>query len=119
MSLFYQTLAIACSVLVGVFSLSSVSPDLHSDVFHQGGTCTHHEGSGSCGTDQKQSDDSDEDASSCAVVLFGQGVEELGYFQVSSFSELYSHLEFIPCHWVWTSFKHDSFGARDPPPTTA
>ena len=113
----YQSLALACSVLVGVLSLSSVSPDLHSDVFHQGGTCTHHGGSGSCGADQKQDDDSDEDASSCAVVLFGQGVEELVYFQISSRSELSTNFEFTPNHSVWTSFKHDSFGARDPPST--
>ena len=117
MTFFYQSLALACSVLVGVLSLSSVSPHLHSEVFHQGGTCTHHEGSGSCGTDQKQSDDSDEDASSCAVVLFGQGVEELGYFQISSHSELSTNFEFTPSHWIWTSFKRDSFGARDPPTT--
>jgi hypothetical protein len=51
---FYQSLALACSVLVGVLSLSSVSPDLHSDVFHQGGTCTHHGDNGSCDADKKQ-----------------------------------------------------------------
>ena len=117
MTFFYQSLALACSVFVGVLSLSSVSPDLHSDVFHQGGKCNHHGGSGSCGADQKQDDDSDEDTSSCAVVLFGQGVEELVYFQVSSRSELSTNFEFTPSHSVWTSFKHDSFGARDPPTT--
>ena len=117
MTFFYQSLALACSVIVGVLSLSSVSPDLHSDVFHQGGKCTHHGGNGSCGADQKQGDDNDEDASSCAVVLFGQGVEALAYFQISSHSELSTNFEFTPSHWIWTSFKHDSFGARDPPTT--
>lgn len=117
MILFYKILAIACFLLVGTLTLSSISPDLHSDVFHQGGKCTHHGGIGSCGADQKQGDDSDKDENSCAVVLLGQGVEEFGYFQISSYSELSKNFEFTPKHWIWTSFKHDSFGARDPPKT--
>jgi len=114
---FYQSLALACSVFVGVLSLSSVSPDLHSDVFHQGGKCTHHGGNGSCGADNNQDDDSDGEENSCAVVLFGLGVEALAYFQVSSHSELNTNFEFTSGHWIWTSFNHDSFGARDPPTT--
>ena len=117
MTFFYQSLALVCSVLVGVLSLSSVSSDLHSDVFHQGGKCTHHGANGSCGADQKQGDDSDEEENSCAVVFFGQGVEEHEYFQISSHSESSTNFEFTPSHWIWTSFKHDSFSARDPPTT--
>ena len=117
MTFFYQSLALACSVLVGVLSLSSVSPHLHSEVFHQGGKCSHHGGNGSCGADNNQDDDSDGEENSCAVVLFGQGVKELVYFQVSSRSELGTNLEFTTSHSVWTSFKYDSFGARDPPTT--
>mgnify|MGYP004373378839 CR=1 FL=1 len=112
---FYQSLALACSVLVTVLSLSSVSPDLHSDVFHQGGTCTHHGGSGSCGSDQKQGDESDEDASSCAVVLFGQGLEIQTHFEVSVFTGVCSNAEFFSVHSFWTTCKHDPFGARGPP----
>ena len=115
MIFFSKILAIACSVLVGVLLLSSDSPDLHSDVFHQGGKCTHHGSNGPCGADQKQGDDSDEEENFCVVVLFDQGVEEHGYFQISSYSELSKNFEFTPRCWIWTSFIHDSFGARDPP----
>ena len=80
--------------------------------FHGGSGCSHSHGL--CGShgDSEENDDSQ----SCPVVLYGQGLESPDYFitpmVLGSFFQgpnpAFNDLQ-------WSSHKHDSFGARDPP----
>ena len=110
-----QTLALTCFLLIGALSLSSVCPDLHSSLFHGGKVCSHACSQEPCGSSNKPSNQSDEEDTSCAVVLFGQGIEIQNHFLISSFTELSSKVKFCSVHLIWTTCKHNSFGARDPP----
>ena len=112
---FPKILSLLCALLIGALSLSRVSPDLHSSLFHGDGQCAHAEGKKGCGTDKSQEDQKGEEESSCAVVLFGQGLEVQAHFQISAFIGHISEAEFSTVQLFRTSCKHDSFGARDPP----
>jgi len=112
---FPKILSLLCALLIGALSLSRVSPDLHSSLFHGNGQCAHAEGKKGCGTDKSQEDQKGEEESSCAVVLFGQGLEPQTHFQISAFIGHIADAEFSTVQLFWTSCKHDSFGARDPP----
>ena len=112
---FPKILSLLCALLIGALSLSRVSPDLHSSLFHGDGQCAHAEGKKGCGTDKSQEDQKGEEESSCAVVLFGQGLEIQTNFHISTFNELSSNVEFSSVHLIWTTCKYAPFGARDPP----
>ena len=114
-TLFSQTLSLTCTVLVGILSLSSVCQDLHSSLFHGDKGCAHTCSKNSCGSDEGQGEEKDGKGSTCAVVLFGQGLDIQTHFEVSAFIGHISEAEFSTVQLFWTSCKHDSFGARDPP----
>ena len=110
-----QIFALICLLLVGALSLSSVCPDLHSFLFHGDLVCPH-----ACSNNPFNSGENDEnqkgaEENSCAVVLFGQGIETQTHFQISTFTELSSTTEFFSVQLIWTTCKHAPFGARDPP----
>ena len=115
MTLFSQTLSLSCIVLVGILSLSSVCPNLHSSLFHGEKGCAHASSKNSCGSDEGQGEEEDGEGSTCAVVLFGQGLEIQTHFEVSVFTGLCSTAEFFSVHSFRTTCKHDPFGARGPP----
>ena len=114
-TLFSQTLSLACIVLVSILSLSSVCPNLHSSLFHGEKGCAHACSKNSCGSDEGQGEEKDGEGSTCAVVLFGQGLEIQTHFEVSVFTGLCSNAEFFSVHSFRTTCKHDPFGARGPP----
>ena len=110
-----QIFALICLFLVGALSLSSICPDLHSFLFHGDTSCPH-----ACDNDPYNSGEKEENQkgvgeNSCAVVLFGQGIETQTHFQFSTFSELSSNVEFSSVRLIWSTYKHAPFGARDPP----
>ena len=108
----FQSFSITAVGSLGLLSTASVCPDLHSSLFHGGSGCSHSHGL--CGShgDSEENDDSQ----SCPVVLYGQGLESPDYFitpmVLGSFFQgpnpAFNDLQ-------WSSHKHDSFGARDPP----
>ena len=114
-TLFSQTLSLACIVLVSILSLSSVCPNLHSSLFHGEKGCAHACSKNSCGSDEGQGEEKDGEGSTCAVVLFGQGLEIQTHFEVSVFTGVCSNAEFFSVHSFCTTCKHDPFGARGPP----
>ena len=110
-----QTLALICFALIGALSISSVCPDLHSSLFHGGEGCSHASSQDPCGSGNKPSNQNDEEDTSCAVVLFGLGLEIQTHFHISTFNGLSSNVEFSSVHLIWTTCKYAPFGARDPP----
>ena len=110
-----QTLALICLFLVGALSLSSICPDLHSFLFHGDASCPHACGNDPSNSGEKEGNQKGEEENSCAVVLFGQGLETQTHFQISAFTELSSNAEFFSVHLIWTNCIHTPFGARDPP----
>ena len=110
-----QTLALICLLLVGALSLSSVCPDLHSFLFHGDAACPHACSQNTCNTGEEEGDQKGEEENSCAVVLFGQGLETQTHFQIFAFTELSSSAEFSSVELIWTTSKHTPSGARDPP----
>jgi hypothetical protein len=114
-TLFSQTLSLTCTVLVGILSLSSVCQDLHSSLFHGDKGCAHTCSKNSCGSDEGQGEEKDGKGSTCAVVLFGQGLDIQTHFEVSVFTGICPNAEFFSVHSFWTTCKHDPFGARGPP----
>ena len=109
---FSQTVALFFSLLVGALSLGRVSPDLHSSLFHGDAHCPH---TSPCDSGESGTEKNGEDEIPCAVVLFGQGLEVQSHYQISAFIGHISNAEFSTVQLIWTSCKHDSFGARDPP----
>jgi hypothetical protein len=110
-----QILAFLCLLIVGALSLSSVCPDMHSSLFHGDAECPHTCSNNLCSSEEKEENQKGEEKNSCAVILFGQGIEPLEHFQISTFSELILNVEFSSDHLIWTTFKYAPFGARDPP----
>ena len=113
--LFFQTLSLTFMMLVGILSLSSVCPDLHSSLFHGDKGCAHASSKNPFGSDEGQGKEKDGEVSTCAVVLFGQGHDIQTHFEVSVFTGLCSNAEFFSVHSFWTACKHNPFGARGPP----
>ena len=109
---FSQTVALFFSLLVVALSLGRVSPDLHSSLFHGDAHCPH---TSPCDSGESGTGKNGEDEIPCAVVLFGQGLEPQTHFQISAFIGHISDAKFSTVQLFWTSCKHDSFGARDPP----
>ena len=80
-------LSIVCLSLIGCLSVSVFSPEAHSYLFHGGDDCPHHKHGKPCASHQNES--SDDQGSSCAVVLFGKSSEHLfTFFNSSSFTLL-------------------------------
>ena len=75
-------LSIVCLYVIGCLSVSVFSPDIHSTLFHGGDDCPHHKHGKPCASHQNES--SDDQGSSCAVVLFGESSEHLFTFSNSS-----------------------------------
>ena len=75
-------LSIICLSVIGCLSVSVFSPDTHSALFHGGDDCPHHKHGKPCASHQNES--SDDQGSSCAVVLFGESTEH--FFPLSNFS---------------------------------
>ena len=112
-SRFTQTLSLLCTALVGALSLSSVSPDLHSSLFHGDSDCSHTCTKIPCEPEEK--DDKGEEVKSCAVVLFGEGFVPLSHLQVSLITRRISDAKISSVQLIWKSHKQGSSGARDPP----
>jgi len=81
-SLLKTFLSIVCLSVIGCLSVSVFSPDTHSTLFHGGDHCPHHKHGKPCASHQNES--SDNQGSSCAVVLFGESSEHLFTFLNSS-----------------------------------
>ena len=75
-------LSIVCLSLIGCLSVSVFSPEAHSSLFHGGDDCPHHKHGKPCASHQNES--SDDQGSSCAVLLFGESSEHLFTFSNSS-----------------------------------
>ena len=108
-------IVLLCAIIVGALSLSSVCPDLHLSLFHGDEGCSHVSTKDPSESGKSRGGESDESETSCAVVLFGQGLEVQSHYQISAFTGDNSNAEFSTVQLIWTSCKHDSFGARDPP----
>jgi len=108
-------IVLLCAIIVGALSLSSVCPDLHLSLFHGDEGCSHASTKDPSESGKSRGGESDESETSCAVVLFGQGLEVQSHYQISAFTGDNSNAKFSTVQLIWTSCKHDSFGARDPP----
>ena len=75
-------LSIVCLSLIGCLSVSVFSPEAHSSLFHGGDNCPHDKYGKPCASHQNES--SDDQGSSCAVLLFGESSEHLFTFSNSS-----------------------------------
>ena len=71
-----------CLLVISCLSISVVSPELHSSLFHGGGECSHGDNGKSCSSHKKES--SEDDRGICAVVLFGESSEH--FFNLSTSS---------------------------------
>ena len=110
-----QIFALICLLLVGALSLSRICPDLHSFLFHGDAGCPHACSNNPYNSGENDGNENGEEKNSCAVVLFGQGLETQRHFQISTFSELSSNVEFSSVRLIWSTYKYAPFGARDPP----
>ena len=75
-------LCTVCIFLIGCLTVSVFSPDTHSFLFHGGDHCPHGKNGKPCASHQNES--SDDQGSSCAVVLFGESTEH--FFTLSNSS---------------------------------
>ena len=81
-SLLKNFLCTVCIFLIGCLTVSVFSPDTHSFLFHGGDHCPHGKNGKPCASHQDEP--SDDQGSSCAVILFGESSEH--FFTLSNFS---------------------------------
>ena len=81
-SLLKNFLCTVCIFLIGCLTVSVFSPDTHSSLFHGGNDCPHHKHGKPCASHQNES--TDDQGSSCAVILFGESSEHIFTFSNSS-----------------------------------
>ena len=100
--------------LLGVHTVLSVSPGLHSSLFYGEEGCPYSSCNEPCGSDGKK--EGGEDEIPCPALLFGQSFLGQDYLVHSSFSKyLVFEFGFSFFQPLWTSLKEEPFGARDPP----
>ena len=108
-------IVLLCAIIVGALSLSSVCPDLHLSLFHGDEGCSHASTKDPSESGNSRGGESDESETSCAVVLFGQGLEVQSHFHLSAHCRVFTKFKVPVVHLSWTSCNYDPFGARDPP----
>ena len=113
-SLLKKFLSIVCLSLIGCLSVSVFSPEIHSSLFHAGDHCPHHKHGKPCASHHNES--SDDQGSSCAVILFGECSEHIFTFSSTGSYALmdlgfpdFNSVKNYFFEWVRTP------GARSPP----
>ena len=114
MKFFSPVFAYGLAVLIGLLSLSSISPGLHSSFFHGDEGCPYSLCDKPCGSQEEE--EGEEREVPCPVVLFGQFFLGQDYFADLSVSEtLVFEIGFFLYLSPLDSCTDEPFGARDPP----
>lgn len=111
MNFFSRSLVCGLSILVLLLCIGSVSPDLHSAIFHGEEGCPTLTCKTPCGSEEQE-----ENEPPCPVLLFCQVfLFEDPSTDWSEPSLLVCEVDFFlpPANWVF--YRRDPFGARDPP----
>ena len=114
MSFFSRFFASAIAFLIGLLSVFSLSPGLHSSFFHGEVGCPYSSCNKPCGSQEKK--EGGEEEVPCPAVLFGQFFLGQDYFADISVAEtLVFELGFCLSLPIFDSCTDEPFGARDPP----
>ena len=107
-------LSTVCLLIISCLTISVVSPEVHSSLFHGDQQCSHGKTGLPCSSEGSES--SENTNGLCAVVLYGESSEPT-FFQLSYSSSLLLDLG-ISRMEVFKEFRADSTGinwARGPP----
>ena len=79
-------LSIVFLLVIGCLTVSTVSPGLHTSLFHDGQECPHGKSGKPCSSHKQES--SEENPGVCAVILFGESSEHAFIFSFFATSVL-------------------------------